>query len=77
MSTDFYEDDCEGCQPMVLDPKTGTILPDTDPLLQKMRAEFKKATRQEKMAWHNVTCSNSRDPEDLKIAGALVVRMQS
>jgi hypothetical protein len=58
----------------MIEVKTGKPLPDSDPFMQKVRAEFKKASRAEKMARHNVTCSNSRDPEDLKLSANLVAR---
>ena len=76
MSRDFYEDDCAGCKPAIIDQKTGQVMSDTDPIMVRVNAAFEKASRPQKMAWHNITCHNSRDPEDMTAVQPLLDSIQ-
>jgi hypothetical protein len=38
---------------------------------------WEQTTRREKEAWHKVTCQNSRDPGDVRLAGAIVERIKA
>ena len=55
---------CPGCQPAILDPVSGTVLPDTDPLMVSVLAEWGVAPKEDLEAFHRITCQNSRDQKD-------------
>jgi hypothetical protein len=77
MSSKAYEDDCPGCRPVAMDPKTGKVLPDDHPLMLRMaRVWANKTTREQRVAWHNVTCQNSRHWHDLKLARQFIKAVQ-
>lgn len=76
MSVKLYEDDCPGCRPAALDPMTMQVLPDDHPLMQRMLRAWAKTTRAQRVAWHNVTCNNSRDPQDMKLAQKFIRAIQ-
>lgn len=63
-----YDDDCEDCQPVILDVKTGKPLPLNDPMMIAIRKAFKeKTTLIERRAWGRVVLQNSRNENDVKI----------
>jgi len=75
MSFKKYEDGCPGCLPVVLDLKTGQPLPEVHPLMAAVLEVWKEATRDEKVAFHNFTCNNSRHPADIAIMQELAKKM--
>ena len=65
-----YSDDCPGCQPAILDMRTGKPLPQDGPVMKAVIEAFHtKTTLAQRLRWHRVVIQNSRDPEDLRIAG--------
>ena len=76
MSKDKYEEGCPGCQPAVLDTKTLKPLPDDHPLMKTVLAFWETTTVEERTAFHNVTCANSRKDSDLRIMQDLMRRMR-
>lgn len=75
MSLEKFNDDCSGCRPVIIDIKTGAVLPDDDPYMKRVLEVWAVLTREEKEAWHAVTCQNSRDPWTLEVVQDLVRRM--
>ncbi len=61
-----YDDNCEGCQPAIVDPRTGQKLPESDPVMMVIRAFWKTVPMDLKRACHRVWCHNSRADADLK-----------
>ena len=72
-----YRDDCEGCQPALMDPKTGQKLPDDDPTMVAVRAFWKTVPLEQKQACHRVWCFNSRDPQDLTLLAKVSQGMEA
>jgi hypothetical protein len=62
MSHEKFDDNCPGCKPAFLDLKTGQVLPDDHPVMQKVHAVWRTTTFQQREAFHDVMCLNSRDP---------------
>ena len=65
MSKEHYEDDCEGCRPVLINPDTGQPLPENHPISQIVNGVFEKLSKQQKESFHKVCCLNSRDEQDL------------
>jgi hypothetical protein len=68
MSKEEFDENCEGCRPAIIDLTTRTVQPQDSPMMKIANACFDRLTRDEKAAWHRVTCKNSRDPADLAVA---------
>lgn len=71
MSWKKYEDDCPGCYPALLDPTTMEPCPPNHPAALRVRAVWKRTSRETKEAFHRFTCLNSRDPRDVALVQAL------
>ena len=68
-----YSDDCEGCQPAMLDLKTGRTLPKDHPTMIIICKAFKEQTTlSDRRAWHRVVLQNSQNDKDLEIAQKVV-----
>jgi hypothetical protein len=64
-----YDENCKGCQPAMMDVKTGKVLPDDSPEMVAILKFFKeKLTLVEKRAWHRVCVQCSQNKDDLLIA---------
>jgi hypothetical protein len=61
VSEKAFVDDCPGCRPALLDPKTGTLLPQDDPFVVLVNKIYDELSRADKVAWHRFTCLNARD----------------
>jgi hypothetical protein len=68
-SDDHDPEGCEGCKPVVFDPKRKTI---HDEMTAKAIKIYESMTPESRRAWHRVTCLNSRDPIDIQQAEILV-----
>jgi hypothetical protein len=77
MSIAQFNDDCPGCRPAVLDPTTGHVLPPEHPVMVTVNSVWATTTLEERRAFHNVCCLNSRTPEDLKLVAGLNGRIQA
>lgn len=77
MSKEQFSDDCPGCRPAVIDVKTGKQMSDDTPIMQAVNAVWAKTTREQREAFHNVCCKNSREPRDLELAGQIFQAIQS
>jgi len=67
MSREVFDPECAGCRPVLIDPETGKITPETDPVMVAILEAWKWIPRDQKEAWHRFTCQNSRDPNDLRL----------
>jgi hypothetical protein len=76
MSREKFDFSCPGCAPVILDFQTGLRLPTSHPAMQRALKAYNAASHLQRLAWHAVTCNNSRNPLDLALAGEMVDRMQ-
>lgn len=60
-----YEENCQGCKPVILDIKTGRPFPADHPAVVAINAVFNSLPLSDKQAWHELTCHNSREPQVL------------
>lgn len=77
MSRKVFSDECQGCRPAVFHPETGRVLSNDDPVMVKVNVVWETTTREEREAFHRVTCLNSRAPEDLSVMQGLIRRIQA
>ena len=77
MSRERFDDECPGCQPTMVDVKTGRPLPDDSVEMTIVNQLWSKTTREQRLAWHRFTCQNSRAPEDLKLVKAFSDRLDA
>lgn len=75
MSWAYFEDDCPGCRPAMIDIKTRKRMPEDSPEMQAVLGVWAKTTTEERRAFHRFTCQNSRTPKDLAVISALSARM--
>jgi hypothetical protein len=61
----------------MIDAETGKILPEDHPAMVKIMEVWGKTTRPEREAFHNVTCLNSRNPEDLRKVKGILDRFEN
>jgi hypothetical protein len=66
--------DHDDCRPALLDPTTGCVLPESDPIMQAVLRVWKSASDAERAAYHRFCCRNSRDPADVAHVQALTQR---
>lgn len=67
MSFQKFDDNCPGCKPVVLNPDTMKRYPDDHPFMMAALKAWSETTPQQREAFHNVMCLNSRDPLDLAL----------
>jgi hypothetical protein len=60
-----YDDNCAGCQPAMMDPRTGRVMSEDDPMMIAVRRFWKTVDLEDKKACHRVWCFNSRETGDL------------
>jgi hypothetical protein len=77
MSLKYFEDDCPGCRPALLDMETKKPMPEDSPQMQAVLAVWDTTTPEERQAFHRFTCQNSRTPEDLKVINNLSARISA
>lgn len=77
MSLELFVDDCAGCQPALIDHSTGKVIPNNAPIMKAVRQFWKTTTWDERFAFHQATCLNSREPAVLKTFYSLIRRMTS
>jgi len=60
------------------DGKLGEPLPDDDPIMIAVNKVWnEETTYNQRVAWHRVTCLNSKTPTDLRIAAKITRKMQA
>ncbi len=75
MSVEEYKEGCPGCKPILLDLETMKPLPDDHPIMVAAMEVWKDSTFEERKAFHDVMCNNSRTSENLRVAEGLTKRM--
>lgn len=71
MSMQQYEEGCRGCQPVLIDADTGKTMADDSPPMKAIMAVWATLSREDKEAWHEFTCSNSREPQIMVVVNRL------
>lgn len=82
MTKEFFQDDCEGCRPALLeiDQKTGKAVPlpkDNPVQAEAERVWDEETSFEERAACHSVWCTNSKDPQDLQLCGQVAEKMKT
>jgi len=72
-----YDDTCEGCQPAIMDPRTGQRLPEDSAEMKAVRAFWKRVPLTSKQACHRVWCHSSQNPSDLHVMEEVARGMQA
>lgn len=67
MSHEQFDENCKGCQPVLLDGKTGAILANDNPMMQRVLEIWATLTLDERKTFHRVCCLNSTDPHDFRV----------
>lgn len=75
MSLEKFDDECKGCRPAMLDVATGKRLPEDHPAMISINAVWETLTTEQKTAFHNVCCLNSRDPQEIDVFRVIQERM--
>lgn len=76
MSHQQFDDNCKGCQPALLDPKTGQVMAANHPVMKKMMEVWEHTTFEQRKAFHDVCCNNSREPHDLLLMDQILKSIQ-
>lgn len=71
MTVGKFSDECEGCLPALWDTQTQRRLGPETPEMKAIMAVWGETTKQEREAFHRVTCLNSRTPSDMRLVGGL------
>jgi hypothetical protein len=71
MSRKQFDDECQGCRPVILDRKTMEPFPDDSVPMQAVNAVWSTTTKDQREAFHRFTCLNSRDPGDVGVMQTL------
>ena len=77
MSFEIFSDDGPGCRPALVDITTGKVLPADNPAMQKVLSVWKHTSRDERVAFHRVCCSNSRNPVDMLVFQGIASRFKT
>jgi hypothetical protein len=77
MSRKAFSEDCSGCRPALLDPKTRRPLPNNDPAVILVNKVFDELSQADKVAWHRFACLNARDLEAIMAAKRLADRFEA
>lgn len=72
MSRERFEEDCADCRPVIFNPITGVKYGPETPEGKAVAGVWATTKRRERVAFHNVTCKNSREGRDMKLMKALV-----
>lgn len=78
MSKEQFNDDCPGCKPVIgsiVDGKMKT-LPADSPIQAAVDRMWAKTSFEERKAFHNFTCLNSRDPAVMAVMERLNAQIQ-
>lgn len=78
MSLETFDDDCPGCMPALIDMRTGQPLPADSPEMMSVHAMWRALTTfEERRAFHQVSCQNSREPEDMALMRTLLPKIKA
>lgn len=65
MSHHKFDPKCPDCRPVIIDQKTGQVMPPNSPIMVAMNAVWEASSREDQEAFHRVTVLNGRNPADL------------
>ena len=77
MSKHEFDPKCPDCRPILMNQRTGKVLPKDDPYMKTVDAVWDASSREEQEAFHRVTVKGSRDPGDLTLLKALSERIEN
>jgi hypothetical protein len=63
VSREAFDENCPGCKPAILDIKTQQPLPDDHVIMQAVHKVWETTTREEREAFHRLTCLNDTSDE--------------
>lgn len=73
-----YSDDCEGCQPALMDAKTGKPMSKNDPVMVLVQKAWKeKTTFEQRRTTTRVWMGQSVDPKDIAVMQEVSEIMQA
>jgi hypothetical protein len=71
-----FDPECEGCQPVILDPETGTRLPPDHPFSMTALKVWKALPRWQQEALNRVWVHDSQLQEDLAVMQIFVLQIE-
>jgi hypothetical protein len=74
---DRFDDECPGCRPMLVDPKTMQPYADDSVEMRAVNRVWSATTLEERQAFHRFTCLSSRAVGDVLRVKALSDRLVS
>ena len=77
MSHHKFDPKCPDCRPVLIDPRTGKVLPPEDPAMIVMIKVWDASTLEDQEAFYRVTVLNSRAPDDLRRMQAMAERVEA
>ena len=77
MSRHDFDPKCRDCRPVIMDPRTGQVMPETHPTMKIIDRVWDASPREDQEAFHRVTVKNSRDPNDMMRMQALMDRIET
>ena len=77
MSLDKFDDDCPGCRPALIDVRTGKVFHSSHPAVQAVNRVWARTTKEEREAFHQVTCLNNHTPAVLGVVMRLTKEIQN
>lgn len=77
MSWQEFDENCPGCRPCLINAETGEKLAQDSDIMRAVNKVWETATLQEKQAFHNVCCNNSREPMDMALMQGLADRIRA
>jgi len=77
MSRREFSDDCPGCKPVLVDPKTKRVCPPDSAPMRVLMSVWNGLTREERRAFHAFTCLNDCSRENLEVMRRIVEQFQA
>lgn len=71
MSKAQFDDNCRGCRPVIIDAATGLPMGPETPEMVAVNGVWETTTREEREAFHDFTCLNSRDLKVMELVAAI------
>lgn len=75
MSKHKYDPNCVGCRPVIINASTGHSFSDDSVEGRMIERVWQTSTPEEREAFHEVTCNNSRDPETMAKGQRIAARL--
>lgn len=75
MTKEFFDENCKGCQPILINVRTGLPYHQRSPVGRAVLHTWQKFSHDEKLTFHRVTCLGSTSPADIEIMADLSYRI--